>query len=898
MSLCNLFLPLRSCCVLVILFAGISVTDVVQAAETVQLTEFDNGLRLLVVPQSEMPLASVEVYLSLRGAARNGGLAHLIEHLMFQSSRNCPAGSLRDSLQLLATYYNGMTSPRNIRTETHCLPSLLPRLLAVEAERFGRLQPGEADLAHEKQRVLGEHDFRYEALTRQALLLRIIAMAYGDGKNGDPLLGSREMVESYGLAEVEEFITHWLRPDHMVVVVSGPVDVRNVVASAAATFGALEPVGEEPEILDLPERPDPRSFVTHTEDQDDLLAVGFRLPYGTPEEMAIVHLTETIMDRESGNPSLVVFEDEALLILNVWGDWSEQRTDEGAADAALDQFWEETRKVIYRTRNDWIFEKNRSARVADLRERMSRPRQLASWRAQLLADDRDLCSPGAMATMIDSLGQDRLREFFIEQFADSLAFTAFAAGRPPKDYQLTAWNRYQRLKINPYLIDSGRTTSLGKADVAPNLTEAAALSVGKIETATLTNGIPVLVLEHRDADRIYTGGIRTLPCLEDEALDEDPGRLLLYNILVDLGYDTGGSRIAPAGQHLGWHTNLDAPLGSLMITSEGPADRFEDVVAAMHKRIEVDRLNPYAFRWAVDNFSDWGQDLLDLPVLQAQSWRTQAVLGQDHPLAGWLTPDSESIADWSVGKANKLHRKLCETGNLQLVVTGGADIHEARAVFLRDFAERDDVEAEDFPSPTPTDRTVQGGVCHDGQSTVAVTDFMFPVRALDCEPVLSAMDILILERLMTMRLQSAVAAADLDSVNTAVMIQPVGASVLPQVQIISPPAHAALILDLVSREAKRLRHEPPTIDEESRARLEMMGPLLELLQDPREARDFLLSTGLYGEIPVDPLGDLEHREYGILAAQVADLFPHDSYAWTVTGDTTLAVIRNLGPIVH
>ena len=162
-------------CLTILLSAGVAA--VVDATpHSIPIVEFDNGLQLLVLPPPDKSLVQVDVYLSLRGASHSRDLSHLVEHLMFRSSENCPAGSLRDSMQLLATNYNGFTTLRNIHTRTRCLPRLLPRLLTVEAEQFGRLQPDQFDLEHERDRVLGEHEFRQEARTWWALHRRITGM--------------------------------------------------------------------------------------------------------------------------------------------------------------------------------------------------------------------------------------------------------------------------------------------------------------------------------------------------------------------------------------------------------------------------------------------------------------------------------------------------------------------------------------------------------------------------------------------------------------------------------------------------------------------------------------------------------------------------------------------------
>ncbi len=861
------------------------------AAEQARLTEFDTGLRLLVLPQPDKPLAQVDVYLSLRGAAQNGGMAHLIEHLMFRSSENCPAGSLRDSLQLLTTYNNAFTTPRNIHTQSRCLPRLLPRLLVAEAERFGRLQPDQADLEHEKKRILGEHDFRTETDTGMALNLRVIGLAYGDNAAGDPLLGSPETIRAMVLADVDTFISRWIRPDHTVVLVSGPVEPDSVLAAVAATFGMIPPAGAQPFGREPPPPTYPRSFVTRSDDFEDHLAVGFRLPYGTPEEATIVHLAETIMEQENGNPTLWIFDDEAVLIVHVKGRWSTNRTDQVAANKASEQFYDEVRTVYHRVRDSWFFERNRKAHVNELRERLSRPHLRAAWRAQSLADDRDLPEPDLMATMVDSLDHEKIRKFFAEQFTASRAYMAFAAGRPPKDTYLFLWNRFLRLNINPYLIDYAETAGLGVADIEPVLSEAENLC--RMETLVLSNGIPVHIKVLPEADKVYIGGVRTFSALSEEARSRSPGRLIVYRYLANAGYDFKGSRMDPKGEGPGWDTWIETTVNSLTITAHGPAEQFGNITAAMHKRMDVDHLNPFAYTWLVDERQKLVKNYINFPALKSYSWLMETVFGPDHPLSGWLCPDKEAIADWSVKGANKLHRKLCRTGNFQIVVTGDIDRETMREILEDDFGRLSKAEPGFHPAAREQEFDVAGHVVHDSTSTVAVVEFMFPPRPTTVSPPLGVIDLLVLERLFERRLQVEVHRADLDSVSVAVMIQSLGAAALPRIQIINRPGDTARIIELVWEVTARIGDEAPTPAEVSLARLQLLGAFLENLHDPVESRNMLLGFGLFGEIPDNPLAQLCRRKYGVLAQQAGRLFPHEQYAWTVTGDTTLTAIREI-----
>ncbi|MCK9996421.1 MAG: insulinase family protein, partial [Candidatus Krumholzibacteria bacterium] len=632
-------------------------------------------------------------------------------------------------------------------------------------------------------------------------------------------------------------------------------------------------------------------FVTRSDDEQDHLAVGFRLPYGTPEEATIVHLTETIMEQENGNPILWIFDDEALLIIHVEGRWSTHRTDQEAANKASEQFYDEVRTVYHRVRDSWFFERNRKTHVKELRERLSLPHPRAVWRAQSLADDRELPDIDLMAAMVDSLDHEKIRKFFAEQFTPSRAFMAFAAGHPPKNTQLFLWNRFLRIRINPYLIDYAETTGLGVADIEPVLSEVE--SIGGMESLVLSNGIPVHIHTLPGANEVYIGGVRTFDALSEEARSRSPGRLILYQVLANTGYDYKGSRIAPKGEGPGWNTWIDASVNSLKITAHGPTEKFEDVSAAMHKRIDVDHLNPFAFTWLAEDSREMVRQYHHFPAIKSYSWLLGTVFGPDHPIAGWVCPDTESITDWSVKGANKLHRKLCRTGNFQIVVTGDVDRETIQEILDDNFGRND--KAEPGPHPVSPDRKIDvvGHVVHDSTSTVAFVEFMFPPSPTTVSPPLGMIDLLVLERLFERRLQVAVHLADLDSVSVQVWIQPVGAAALPRIQIINRPEDTAKVIELVREVTARIRDEAPTPAEEALARIQLLGAFVESLLDPQESRNLLLGLGLSGVIPDNPLAQLCRREYGVVARQAERLFPHNQHAWAVTGDTTLTAIREI-----
>ncbi len=896
---------LRNLSVVVLLLILVPFSQAEEAEETpeavhAQLTEYDNGVRLLVLPEPNKPLVSVGVYLSLRGAASNGGLAHFVEHLMFRSSKKSPYGSLRDSLQLLATFENAYTSTRHIKSTNRCLPLLLPRLLGVEAERFGQLQPDEFDIAHEKERILGEQVLGTVYRPSSGLFRRVLAMAFEESGTGDPLMGTPEMISAVDLKMIDDFIAQWFRTDRMVVLVNGPVDPGDVVAMVDSTFGSLAKAVSEVAVSDAQTRPDSRSFVGRSPKDWDLLMVGFRLPYGTGEEVAIVHFIETLMEKEGGYPVLTIFENEALLAVRLYGHWSEWITDEEAEIKAKEQFWAELKRVKHRVQNNWLFERNREANVTYLTEHLSRPLRLAKWRAQALADNRELPDPGVLAAMVDSLTQETIGAFFDDQLIEARSFSAFAAGRAPDDDDLYNWNLRTQRNVNPYVSHTFEPSELGTLSlekVTPILAAAAAEGYGKIETSVLANGIPVHSVAMPWESRVYLGGARTFPCLEEEASDQKPGRMLMYSIMANWGYDRKGAAIDPRGDQLTRNTDIKVSADYMKITSDGPLAKFDNVTAVMHKRMDVARLNPYVKKVILKKYPETISDYNTHPSMQAYAWKMEKVFGVNHPLVGRIRPRIKNLEKWQTSNINRMHKQIFRTGNFQMVVSGDVNPEKITRKLDEKFGKLRDAEPAKESSWVKSDITTEGMVVKVKGSVVAVVDYMFPPHDLTADLALGSIDFLVMESIVEQRLKYALRSADIDSVRGSAYVIPYSYNALPFVRVTCNPNDAARVMDVVVNEMKRLTEDVPTEDEEAHARLQVMGPLVESMQDAESARDFYLECCVFGKVPKDPLDELYNRKYGVVSVQVSEYFKYDQHAWTVMGDTDLLSIRSLGQIL-
>ncbi|MEX2256226.1 MAG: pitrilysin family protein [Acidimicrobiia bacterium] len=198
-----------------------------------------NGMRIAVERDGAGPPAYFVRYdVGTRDEpADRSGLAHLVEHLMWENGRD---GGLHAFLAGLGGFGNA-TTYLDWTGYFAVLPlEGLEPALEMEAFRMRELPATEADLEREKRIIaaesavrLAERDFVEEELSRAA------AFARGD-PYGRSCLGSAEGLEAATLREARRWHGEHYGPARAILAVTGMVDARSVLATVEGAFATIE----------------------------------------------------------------------------------------------------------------------------------------------------------------------------------------------------------------------------------------------------------------------------------------------------------------------------------------------------------------------------------------------------------------------------------------------------------------------------------------------------------------------------------------------------------------------------------------------------------------------------------------------------------------------------------
>jgi len=278
----------------------------VQTGDSPERTTLDNGLVLLTVRRSALPLVAVLLLYragSVYDPAGRTGLAHLTEHMMFRGTPSRPHGSI----DLLTGSLGGMNNA--LTTSDHALyyfvlPSEHWKVpLSIEADRM--LHCDLTSEAFETERMVAVEERMMLDDDPDTLLFEAVdLLAFDRHPYRYPVVGRLSDLERLTREDAVRFYGERYRPENAVLAVVGDVEPAHVASVAAALFdsGAGAAGGEA--------RPGPEPAVTSPRRTDVLgggsvprVAVAYRVPPATDADTPALELLAAVLS--SGRGSLM-----------------------------------------------------------------------------------------------------------------------------------------------------------------------------------------------------------------------------------------------------------------------------------------------------------------------------------------------------------------------------------------------------------------------------------------------------------------------------------------------------------------------------------------------------------------------------------------------------------------
>ncbi|MDO5615725.1 MAG: insulinase family protein, partial [Cruoricaptor ignavus] len=200
-----------------------------------------NGMKVLLLPDQSQSNMVVNIVYNV-GSKDEGygekGMAHLLEHMLFKSTKNL--GDIKKQLSDKGGQANGTTwyDRTNYYEIFPSSDENLKWALMMEADRMLNATILQEDLDKEFSVVRNEFEIGENNPTR-VMMQNVFSNAYTWHNYGNSTIGSREDIERVKAPTLRKFYEKYYQPDNATLIIAGKFDEKNALKYVSEYFSVL-----------------------------------------------------------------------------------------------------------------------------------------------------------------------------------------------------------------------------------------------------------------------------------------------------------------------------------------------------------------------------------------------------------------------------------------------------------------------------------------------------------------------------------------------------------------------------------------------------------------------------------------------------------------------------------
>lgn len=248
--------------------------------ETKTLT---NGLQVVAIPMdNHSGVISTDVFYKV--GSRNevmgkSGIAHMLEHMNFKSTKNLKAGEFDEEVKSIGGLNNASTGFDHTHYYIKSSSENLGKSLSLFSELMQNLNLKDEEFQPERNVVAEERRWRTDNNPMGYLYFRLFNSAYVYHSYHWTPIGFMNDIQTWSLKDIQDFHQMYYQPKNAILVVTGDIKPETVFEQAQKNFEHVPNTVDIPAIKIVePEQDGARRVIVHKESEVEMLAISFPIP--------------------------------------------------------------------------------------------------------------------------------------------------------------------------------------------------------------------------------------------------------------------------------------------------------------------------------------------------------------------------------------------------------------------------------------------------------------------------------------------------------------------------------------------------------------------------------------------------------------------------------------------
>ena len=265
----------------------------------------DNGLEVVAIPlHNNTNVVSTDIFYKV--GSRNetmgkSGIAHMLEHMNFKSSKHLKAGEFDKEVKGFGGVDNASTSFDYTHYFIKSSTDNMGKSMGLFAELMANLSLKDKEFQPERKVVAEERRWRTDNSPMGYLYFKMFNNAYVYHPYHWTPIGFMNDIQTWTIKDIQNFHKIYYQPKNAILVVTGDVIPQDVFKKAKELFGGIKNSVEIPKVKFVePEQDGAKRVIIHKNSEVEMLAIAFHIPnFKSPEQVTLSVISEILYSGKS-----------------------------------------------------------------------------------------------------------------------------------------------------------------------------------------------------------------------------------------------------------------------------------------------------------------------------------------------------------------------------------------------------------------------------------------------------------------------------------------------------------------------------------------------------------------------------------------------------------------------
>lgn len=284
-----------------------------------ETTTLKNGLEIVVIPMhNQTNVISTDIFYKVGSRDEvmgKSGIAHMLEHMNFKSTKNLQAGEFDKEVKGYGGIDNASTGFDYTHYYIKSNTKHLRDSINLFAELMSNLSLKNSEFQPERNVVTEERRWRTDNNPLGYLYFRLFNNAYIYHPYHWTPIGFINDIKTWKLKDIKDFHSTYYQPQNAILIVSGDVNAKDVFKKAKKAFANIKNRKKIPKFKFIePIQDGPKNLTIYKDTQVQMIAIAFHIPnFKHKDQVALSAISELLSNGKSSRLYLDLIDKKHLV---------------------------------------------------------------------------------------------------------------------------------------------------------------------------------------------------------------------------------------------------------------------------------------------------------------------------------------------------------------------------------------------------------------------------------------------------------------------------------------------------------------------------------------------------------------------------------------------------------